>query len=300
MATNGVGCRLRLKEMLPKLSPKEGQVAKFVLARPAEVVNMTIEQIAAQSHTSASAVVRLCKSMGYSGYKELCRMLSSDLAVSSNSISYESIHPGDSTDVIMKNICYSNMKAIENTMNVMDYEALDQAVQLLCKARRIDFYGVGNSALVALDAHNKFLRASMNCTASADYHVQLISACSLKKGDVAVMISYSGETYDMVRLASLVKKTGCKIITITTYAKNTLARFADVTLYTVSAETMIRSGAISSRIAQLTVIDALYTAVCSNMYDKVKASLDKTQMAVSMVRPDQAERFLNESRAEEE
>ena len=296
MSANGLGCCLRLKEMAPSLSPKERQVANFILECPAKVVNMTIEQIAALSGTSASAVVRLCKSMGYSGYKELCRMLTSDLAANSNAISYEDVHPGDSSEVIFKNICLSNMKAIENTMNIMDPEAFEQAVQLICKARRVDFFGVGTSALVALDAHNKFLRTGKNCMANADYHVQLLSACSLKKGDVAVMISYSGETYDMVRLASLVRQTGCKVITITTYAKNSLARFADVNLFTVSAETMIRSGAITSRIAQLTVIDALYTSVCSNLYDKVKGQLDKTRMAVSMVRPDQAERFLNESR----
>ena len=124
----------------------------------------------------------------------------------------------------------------------------------------------------------------------------MLSAASLKKNDVAVLISYSGETYDIIRMASLVKRTGCKLIAITSYTKNSLSKFADVILYTVSAETMIRSGAISSRIAQLTVIDALYTAVCSNMYDSVKSQLDKTSRVASMARPDQTERFLQESR----
>ena len=296
MGSSGVGCCLRLREMLSSLSPKERQVASYVLECPEKVVNMTIEEIATQSGTSASAVVRLCKSMGYSGYKELCRMLSSDLTARSNAISYQEITPGDQSDAVFRNICLSNMKAIENTMNMLDAEKFEQAVQLLCRAKRVDFYGVGTSALVALDAHNKFLRTGKMVMANADYHVQLLSAASLKKNDVAVLISYSGETYDIIRMASLVKRTGCKLIAITSYTKNSLSKFADVILYTVSAETMIRSGAISSRIAQLTIIDALYTAVCSNMYDSVKSQLDKTSRVASMARPDQTERFLQESR----
>ena len=296
MSPNGVGCCLRLREMMTSLSPKERQVASFVLECPEKVVNMTIEEIATQSGTSASPVVRLCKSMGYSGYKELCRMLSSDLTASSTAISYQEITPGDQSDVIFKNICLSNMKAIENTMSMLDPEKFEQAVQMLIKAKRIDFYGMGVSALVALDAHDKFLRIGKMVMASSDPHSQLISAASLKRGDVAVLISYSGETYDTIRLAAQVRKTGCKVIAITSYTKNSLSKFADIALYTVSAETMIRSGAMCSRIAQLTVIDTLYTAVCSGMYEKVRGQLDKTSRALNHVRPDQVERFLMESR----
>ena len=125
MGSSGVGCCLRLREMLSSLSPKERQVASFVLECPEKVVNMTIEEIATQSGTSASAVVRLCKSMGYSGYKELCRMLSSDLTARINAISYQEITPGDQSDVVFRNICLSNMKAIENTMNMLDTEKFE-------------------------------------------------------------------------------------------------------------------------------------------------------------------------------
>ena len=285
MTQGGGKCRLGLMEMLDSLSPKEKQIAQFIIDYPEEVVEMSIEQLAKVCRTSVSSVVRLCKNCGYSGFKELCRMLSGDLAAASSVISYQDIRPGDSPASVFRNICLSNMKAIENTLMMAEDAAIDQAVKLLCQAGRIDFYGMGTSALVALDAHNKFLRTGKMVMANADFHVQLLTATSLKKGDVAVLISYSGETYDIVTLADQIRHTGCSIITITSYGKNSLSEYADVKLHSLSTETYIRSGAMSSRIAQMTVIDALYSAVCSSMYHEVKPFLDKTRLAVSKARP---------------
>lgn len=278
-------CCLGLKEMIDSLSPKERQIAQFIIDYPDEVVEMSIDELAKVCRASVSSVVRLCKNLGYSGFKELCRMLSGDLAAASSAITYQNIRPGDSATSVFRNICLSNMKAIENTLMMMDEKAVEQAVNMLCRAQRIDFYGMGQSNLVALDAHNKFLRTGKMVVANADFHVQLLSATSLKKGDVAVLISYSGETYDILSLAEQIKHTGCDIITITSYGKNTLSEYATVRLHSLSTETYIRSGAMSSRIAQMTVIDALYSAVCSAMYEEVKPYLDKTRLAVSKARP---------------
>lgn len=273
-----LGCCLRLKESYASLSPKEQLVASFILEYPSEVVNMSIEELAVSCNTSTSSVVRLCKSMGYSGYKELCRMLSTDLALGSQEITYTDVRPGDSLDSIVRNVCMSSMRAIENTMTMLEGEELGRAVDALCAARRIDFYGVGTSGTVALDAHNKFLRINKLSIASADPHVQILSATSLKPGDVAVLISYTGETRDILETHDIVRQTGATTITLTRYGKNSLSDKADIRLFSSSSETMTRSGATGSRIGQLTVVDVLYTAVASRLYDEVKPYLDKTRL----------------------
>ena len=278
-------CTLGLAEMMDSLTPREKRLARFILDDPGAVVGMSIDELAETCHTSVSSVVRMCKHCGYSGFKELCRMISGDLASAGSAISYQDIRPGDSAPSVFRNICLSNMKAIENTMTMADDGDIERAVKLLCEADRIDFYGSGTSALVALDAHNKFLRTGKISMANADPHVQLLTAASLKKGDVAVLISYSGETYDILNLAEQLKETGCSIITITSYGKNSLRAYGDVQLCALSMETYIRSGAMSSRIAQMTIIDALYSAVCSAMYAQVKPYLDKTRLAVGKTRP---------------
>ena len=272
-----MGALLRMKEVLESLSPMEQRVANFILEFPEEVISLSIEDLAAACQTSAASVVRLSKSVGYSGFKELSRVLSADLAAKKNEITYDDIRPGDDVEAILHNDCMRNMKAIEGTLLLIDVQQLEKAVSALCEAQRIDFYGVGSSGLAANDAHNKFLRINKFTLASADPHEQVLSATSLRPGDVAVFFSYSGETRDTLETLEIAKNTGATTLGITKYGKNTLAENADISLHVSSSEGMIRSGAMGSRISQLTVVDTLYTAVSSRLYDEVKPYLDKTR-----------------------
>ncbi len=279
------GCCLKIKESLESLTRKEKQVAEFILEFTSEALEMSIEDLATASGTSTSCVVRLCKSLGYAGYKEFSHSLTADVAeTNKGNILYEDIRPGDSLDSIAHNVSMSNMKAIENCLQIMDYGQLELAVEAISKAKRIDFYGVGNSGLVALDAHSKFLRINKVTNANADPHVQILSATTLKKGDVAVFISYSGETRDILAILDVAKKTAATTIAISRYGRNILSENCDIKLSASATETLIRSGAMSSRISQLTIVDILYTAVASQDYDGVKPYLNKTRFAAGKMR----------------
>lgn len=279
------GCCIKIKESLGSLTRKEKQVAEYVLEFPGETAEMSIEELAAASGTSSSCVVRFCKSIGYSGYKEFCRYLTADVSEADRgSILYEDIRPGDSLESIARNVAMGNMKAIENSAQILDFSQLERAVDALSRAKRIDFYGVGSSGLVALDAHNKFMRINKDVNANADPHVQILSATSLKKGDAAVFISYTGETQDVLTILDVAKKAHPTTIAITRFGKNTLSESCDISLGISATETLIRSGAMSSRISQLTIVDILYTAVASKNYEAVKPYLDKTRFAAGKIR----------------
>jgi DNA-binding MurR/RpiR family transcriptional regulator len=272
------GCCLRVKEAMQTLAPKEQKVARYILDFPEEVTGMSIDELASACSTSTASVVRLCKSVGYSGFKEFCRVLGADLVSQPSRIVYEEIHPGDSLEAIVDSVSKSDMKAIEATLSLVDMDSLGRAVDVLCAAPRIDFYGVGTSGLVAMDASNKFLRINKLTISHADPHEQILSATSLKPGDAAVLFSYSGETRDTIETCEIVKSTGAAVVTVTRFGKNQLSEMADIRLFTSSAESMIRSGAMGSRIGQLTMVDILYTAVSSRLYDQVKPYLDRTRL----------------------
>ncbi len=272
-------CCLRLKELMNSFAPKEQKIAKFILDFPGEVVNMSIEELADACGTSMSSVVRLCKSANYSGYKELCRILFSDLALEQQEVTpYTDVRPGDSTESIVQSVCSSNIKSIENTRAFLDNESLDRAIDAISAANRVDFYGVGTSGIIAMDAHNKFVRIHKLSMSSSDPHDQLLCATSLQKGDVAVLISYSGDTKDILETAEVIRKTDATLISITCYSKNPLCQKANISLYSSSFETLIRSGVMGQRIGQLTIIDILYTAVVSRLYSSVKIHLDETRL----------------------
>lgn len=270
------GTYIRIKDSLNSLAPKEQAVAEFILEFPEEAINMSISELAESCSTSNASVVRLCKSIGYSGFKELSKILREELSQQSP-IVYEEIHPGDSLEAIVKNVSMSNMKAIESTYSLLDMQELERAVDAICKANRVDFYGVGSSGLVAKDASNKFIRINKITLSYSDPHEQILSATTLRPNDVAVLFSYSGETRDTLETADVVKSTGATLITVTKFGKSSLSEMADIRLFTSSSESMIRSGPMGSRIGQLTMVDIFYTAVSSRLYEQIRPYLDKTR-----------------------
>lgn len=271
------GCYVRIRDSLDTLSPAEMRIAKFIVEYPEETINMPIEELATRSEVSKSSVVRLCKTLGYRGYKQLCVALSADLALSNReNLKYSDIHPNDSIQSIIRNVCQNNIRTLEYSASVLDPAEMERAVQAIVKAKRVDFYGVGNSGLVAYDAQNKFLRIKKVSVATSDPHMQILSAAGLTKDDVAVLISYSGESRDIFDTLSVVRETGATAIGITRYGPNRLSKLVDIRLQTSSTESFVRSGAMSSRIGQLNIIDILYTAVASVEYENIKKYLDET------------------------
>lgn len=284
-------CLLRIREAMHVFTPKELQLANFILKRPDKALDMSIDELAEACDVSISTVVRLCKTLNYSGYKELIRNLYMDIFSSQPDNAFEDITPGTSPAVVMRNVCQCNIRAIENTLAITDTDALTRAVEKLCAARRIDFYGVGSSGLVALDAGNKFVRCGKTVLAHSDLHNQVLTALTLGPEDVAVLISYSGETTDILNLANRIRPLGATLISLTRYGRNSLSEMADIRLYSSSTETLLRIGPMSSRIAQLTIIDMLYAAVCSQIYDDVKPYLEKSLAATMPMH-----QHLNESK----
>lgn len=275
------GCFLKLKESINTLSNSEQRVAKYILENPERISSVTISELADICSTSKSAVVRMCKSLGYKGYKEFSMMLISDLANGNQEqFQYTDILLCDNLEDIARSVCMNNIKSIENSLNIIDLKEYQKAIDAMLAADRIDFYGVGGSGLVALDAQNKFLRINKTSVVCTDPNLQILAAAGLKKGDVAVMISYSGETKDIIDNIDIVKDTGATVISLTRYGRNTLSDKADIKLFISSLETLIRSGATGSRIAQLTAIDILYYAIISREYPNIKQYLDKTTIAL--------------------
>jgi DNA-binding MurR/RpiR family transcriptional regulator len=280
------GILLKIKEISNDLNPTEKRIAEYILNNAEEVIHLSISVLAERSGTSQAAVVRFCKSIQYKGFKELKIDISSDIVVAQkeDEDKYTDIRAGDKLESIIENVCHNNKKSIEDTLSVLDYEQIKKAVNALHKAKRIDFYGVGASGIIALDAQQKFMRINKFSLAYTDPHLQVTAAANLKNGDVAVLLSYSGETNDIIETMRVAKMSGATVISITKYGKHTIGEGADIRLCLSSPETSMRSGAMGSRIAQLNVIDILFSAVASIEYSSIKAFLDKTSKVTSLKR----------------
>jgi len=278
------GGLVRLRELIDQVNPSERKVAAYILEHPHEMIEQSIAQLAANSGASQAAIVRLCKSLGVKSYQELKLKVAGDLQEQRQSETdtsgYRDIRPNDSIEAIIRNVSDNNIQSIRDTVKILDAAALERAVAALDGAKRIFFFGVGASNLIAMDAQQKFLRINKTSLSFPDPHVQLTSAVTMTPEDAAVGISYSGETKEIVRALSIAKEHGSRTISITKYGDNTVSRTADIPLFTSSSETEIRSGAMASRISQLNVIDILYIGVASRNYEKSVQYLEESRRAI--------------------
>jgi len=269
---------LKLREIKESLTPVERMISDYVLENASEVPRLSIKALSAKSKTSDASVLRFCKTMGYSGYREFIISISSTLGSrdEDQTDQYTDIQPGDNLQTIIDNISLNNRKSIEDTLSIINRDEIARAVELLIETQNIDFYGVGASGLVCMDAQQKFMRINKMCHAYVDGHGQMTAATLLKKGDVAVVISNSGDTIEILDAMEIAKESGASIIAITRYNRSILAERADIVLFISTPEITIRSGAMGSRIAMLNVIDILFAGVASAEYKNVKKYLSKT------------------------
>lgn len=277
---------LRLRDMKPVMTRVERLVAEYVEPRLADIPEMSIKQLAQKSNTSEASVLRFCKTLGYKGYRDFTLSLSAALGAMDPGMQdiggrYTDVQPGDDVSVIIDNVSNNNRCSIEDTLLVLDREAVGEAIGLLRKARRIDLYGLGASGLVCQDAAQKFMRINKWCQAFVDGHTIQTSAALLCKEDVVVLISNSGSTMEILDAVELIRSRGARIIAITRYSKSELADAADVVLRISTPEIGFRSGAMGSRIAMLNVVDILFTGVASAEYDSIKGYLERTHDALS-------------------
>ncbi len=271
---------LRLRERSQSFSNTEREVAQSILANPQLVVDMSVHELAKHTFSSASTIVRLCAHTGYSGYKEFRKAVTYELALREQSIKVEQkeIVRSDSLEAIIDKITYLNIISLEETKKLMDVQVLRACVDLLRNARVIYLFGLGASLCAAKDAYLKFLRLNKLCIINEDWHSQLLQARNATKEDVALIISYSGATVEIIECMKALKENGTPTIAITRCVQSPVSEMADQKLYTAANESLFRSGAMSSRMSQLNIVDILYTALANEAYEESLDQLSKTHI----------------------
>ncbi|GAA3657827.1 MurR/RpiR family transcriptional regulator [Nonomuraea antimicrobica] len=276
---------IRIRAALPALRPSERRIAEVFTGDPAAAANLSIAELAARCETSTTSVVRFYQRMGYAHYKDfridLTRAVArEELARSSMPDVSGDIDRNDSLEGIVSKVAMNETLSIADTARSLDLAALAEAVALLLAARRIDTFGVGASALVGLDLQQKLSRIGRTAINWHDSHSAWTSAATLSPGCLALAVSHSGATVDTVEFLSIARNAGAGTVAITNFLDSPLSRAADVTLTTAARETEFRSGALGSRIAQLMVVDCLFTGVAQASYDESMTALRNTYAVV--------------------
>ncbi|MCC2634405.1 MAG: hexR [Ramlibacter sp.] len=253
----------RIKASMASLAPAEQRVARLVLGDPRAFANLPISELADRSHVSKPTVVRFCRSMGYDGLSDFKLKLAGTVSEGVPFI-HRNVDADDKTGDVLVKVIDNAVAAFLKYRNDASTFAIDKAVEALAATyktgRRIEFYGAGNSGVVALDAQHKFFRLGVNTIAYSDGHMQVMSATLLGPGDCLVVVSNSGRTRDLMDACDIARRNGATTIVITATA-SPLATAGHIHLAADHPEGYDRYSPMVSRLLHLMIIDVLATTV---------------------------------------
>lgn len=271
----------QIKSRYNSFTQAEKKVADYILEHKQNVMYMSITDLAIASGVGESSVFRFCKSLNLKGYQELKIALAHSITNEQEPINlYHEFSLSDSIEDLSAKILATNIQALNETHQLIQKDELARAIQWMIDANQIYFFGVGSSLITAWDAKNKFMRITNKTECVLDSHLQMMSAALMSENDVAIIISYSGSTKDMIELARVVKQRGAKVIIITRFAKSPLTTFGDVILLTAADEGPLQGGSLTTKISQLYLLDILYVEYFKQTVQESSKNKERTANAV--------------------
>ena len=253
---------LDIKTHYDSFSKAEKKIADFLIVNPNDILPLYITELAKRCDASEATIVRFCKRLGFEGYQQLKIAIAKDSG--SHPVS-EDITQNDSAKSIFDKVCADIYCSLEKTKKAIDGDSLERCCQAILKADNVLVCGLGNSASVAMDASHKMFRLGLNAHPYTDNHIQAIAAAHTNEKSVLIGISHSGQSKDILQAMHTAKQNGATTIAITNLGKSHMDKVSDVVLHTVSDETNYRILGLSSRIAQLAIIDTIYSCLVCRM-----------------------------------
>jgi DNA-binding MurR/RpiR family transcriptional regulator len=274
-------CILRLQGLLGDLNTVEKRVADFVLQNAEEVANFTIEELAEKANASYATITRLCKRLGYVGFKEFKSNLINDAfwKRGMDNLVYDmSVEKGATTETISEKIYTLAMNMLEDSYKIMDASIIESAVDRLLTAGSICFIGAGYSGISARYAYSKFFRIGLPCYSELDPTLYRMKISIMQESDVLFAISSSGRTNNIIEAVRLAKKNNVKVISLSDFAITPLTKLSDYNLYTTPRNAnFFMEIDMPLLIGQIAIIDVLYSCCCVRLEEKAVANYDKTK-----------------------
>lgn len=269
----------KISESLADLSGAERKVAECALAEPKWFVHAAVAEIAEKATVSQPTVIRFCRSLGYKGLPEFKLALSASIGHEGMPYVHEELNADDDMSDVMEKVLGNTAAAILGARRLLNESELENAIAMLTHARRIEFYGVGNSGIVAQDAQHKFFRFGMSTVAYSDPHIQLMAAAVLSDQDVLVVFSNSGSSIEILESVSIAKSNGASVIAITR-ADSSLAHLADCVLNVAAQEDSEQYTPMVSRLLQLVVVDILAIGLALRLGETASLQLEKGKRSI--------------------
>jgi DNA-binding MurR/RpiR family transcriptional regulator len=267
-----------IMEKYNALTKSKKKVVDYVLSHVVDTQYMSINNLADECNVSLATITRLCRDLGYKGYNDFKLGLVKSNIKRENGDTQSYLHGkisnNDSISDMSKKLCSTNIGALNHTLKLLDEHAVIEATNIISAAQKVHFIGQGNSQIMAMEAWGRFLAVDSKFSCIQDSHLQAIAASLLKHGDAIICFSYSGSTKELIDVLPGAKSRGVKVILVTHFKKSPASEYADVVFLCGSTEGPLQMGSIATRMAQLFIIDILF----SNYFRKNSESAANNQV----------------------
>lgn len=265
-----------------RLSVAEKKVADFVRSDPNKVLGTSITDLAHLCGVSDSTIFRFCRSLHFKGYQEFKTTLAQSVGFNTRDDEFQinvmnkKITKKDSLESVCLKLLTADLEALKETHSMIRVSEIEHAVEMLCNAKTIYFYGCGTTSVTAMHACNKFQRITPKAFYSADPNILSLRMSFMSQEDVVVILSYSGQCNGMEHVIESVMESHAKVICITRFTNSPITKYADIVLLCGADEGPFQAGSLSISIAQLYLIDILYTEYFKRTYNTSKENTNKT------------------------
>lgn len=282
--------KIQVGKLLPMIisldhefTKSEKKVAKIVLEKSEDVIYNTITDLSDLADVGEATIIRFCRKLGFKGYQGFKMTLAQELTMNQKNgtmLLNSPIAKEDTIDVIAQKFYNVSERALKETLMLLDYETLDKVALILNRSKRVFLFGVAFSGLSATEAKFKFMQIGLSADAYTDNHFMAMVASTLEKGDVAIGISHSGSAIETVKALKIAKENGASTLAITHHSKSPITKEADYILLNGSKEGPFQGGAIGTKVAQLFVLDLIYTKLVMLNEEKAVDLKKKARNAV--------------------
>ena len=268
-------CIIKLKECYGRLSKSEKLVADYILKNKLTASDLTISELSKKTNVSCSTINRLALNLGYDGYKEFIKSLYLNAHNDEKELNKHiyDVDIDDDFNLSIKEVaslvCSLNIEAITNTYKMLDMKTLNKVIKLIDKAQRVVIFALSGSIVVAKDMLFKLERLGIACQVSDNYHSLLANASTLKKNELAVFISYSGNTKEVIEAAKLAKETEATVVGITMVGNNQLSKLVDYSIQHSSVDRGIKTFSTRSRVVQENIVDMIFIGLVTKRKEQL-------------------------------
>jgi len=255
---------------MSSLGAQERRIAEYLLINAESIEKEPLTDLAKKSEVSEATIVRLCHKIGYSGVKELKIVIAREHNESGQALKFNTNIDG--MDELKQNVFIGSIRAIQDTLNLIDDEQIELATAALCKANHITIYAVGGSVPVATSFKHQFMKLGIPSYVYNEFMPSIIAAEKYTRNDVAIAITHSGETQEVVAALESARSKGATTICITSYGDSSITKCADIKFFTTSEALMNQNDNSLARIAETSIVNLLYcnVALKYNQYQESK------------------------------